>query len=70
MQKLEIGLTAKRDKIWENADRKANVENETVQCYIWLVQSIWPKNNFKEEWLECDFQLNDLKFYFINLSDK
>ena len=34
MQKLEIGLTAKGDKIWENADRKANVENETVQCYI------------------------------------
>ena len=26
MQKLEIGLTAKGDKIWENADRKANVE--------------------------------------------
>lgn len=70
MQKLETGLTAKCDQIWENVDRKANVENQTVQCYIWFVQSIWPENNFKEEWLECDFQLNDLKFYFINLSEK
>ena len=40
MQKLETGLTAKCDQIWENVDRKANVENQTVQCYIWLVQSI------------------------------
>ena len=34
MQKLEIGLTVKRDKIWENADRKANVENETAAILL------------------------------------